>query len=72
MKNIFGGLIEFESEDELQSFISQMTNEDALSIIEKALEYSYKNNIYTIQETYVIYNSLTKLKNINNENLDFR
>lgn len=64
MENIFGGLIEFESEEELQSFVLQLTNEDALSIIEKALEYSHKNNIYTLQETYVIYNSLTKLKTI--------
>lgn len=65
MENIFGGLIEFESEKELQSFIFEMSNKDAISLIEKALEFSHKNNIYTLQETYVICESLKVLKNYN-------
>lgn len=62
MENIFGGMIEFSSEKEFENFITQIETNDAVSIIEKAIEYAYKNNVYTIQETYFIYKILKKLK----------
>lgn len=62
MDNIFGGLIEFPSEKEFEDFINQMDKENALSIIEKAIEFAYQNNVYSVQETYFIYKSLKKLK----------
>lgn len=62
MENIFGGMIEFQNEEEFESFVSEINQENALKIIEKAIEYAYLNNMFTVQETYVIYKSLKKLK----------
>lgn len=63
MENIFGGLIEFPSEKEFDEFLNGIDKKTALSIIEKAIEYSYQNNLYTQQETYFIYKSLKLLRN---------
>ena len=63
MENIFGGLIEFPSEKEFDEFLNDMDKKTALSIIEKAIEYSYQNNLYSQQETYFIYKSLKLLRN---------
>jgi hypothetical protein len=62
MDSIFGGLIEFPTEKDFDEFVQKMDESDALSIIERALEYSHNQNIYTVQETYFIYKSLKKLK----------
>lgn len=62
MENIFGGMIEFQNEEEFESFVSEINQENAFKIIEKAIEYAYLNNMFTVQETYVIYKSLRKLK----------
>jgi hypothetical protein len=62
MENIFGGMIEFQNEEEFESFVSEINQENAFKIIEKAIEYAYLNNMFTVQETYVIYKSLKKLK----------
>ena len=62
MDMIFGGLIEFPSEKEFEDFIHQMNDGDALSILEKAIEFAYQNNLYTVKETYFIYKSLKKIK----------
>ena len=72
MNTIFGGLIEFPSEKEFEDFLQQMNESDGLSIIEKAIEHAYQNNVYTVQETYFIYKSLKKIKdgfNIRNAEL---
>lgn len=62
MENIFGGLIEFESEKEFDEYMKNMSSKESLVIIEKAIEYAYMNNLYTQQETYCIYKSIKKLK----------
>jgi hypothetical protein len=62
MENIFGGLIEFENEKEFDEYMKNMTPEESLIIVEKAIEYAYMNNLYTQQETYCIYKSIKKLK----------
>lgn len=62
MDNIFGGLIEFPNEEEFDSFVKGMDKSSALLIIEKAMEYSHSQNIFSVQETYFIYKSLKKLK----------
>lgn len=67
MENIFGGMIEFQSEEEFDNFVSNINGENSLKIIEKAIEYAYMNNVYSVQETFCIYKSLKKLKDkINN------
>jgi hypothetical protein len=62
MENIFGGLIEFESEKEFDEYMKKMTPRESLVIIEKAIEYAYMNNLFTQQETYCIYKSNKNLK----------
>ncbi len=62
MENIFGGLIEFNNEKEFDSFVKKMDKSDAISIIERAIDYSHSQNVFSIQETYFIYKSLKKLK----------
>lgn len=62
MENIFGGLIEFESESEFDKFISEMDVNEAVSIIERAIEYAHKQDVYNVQETYFIYKTLKTLK----------
>jgi len=59
MENIFGGMIEFQNEEEFESFVSEINQENAFKIIEKAIEYAYLNNMFTVQETYVIYKTGT-------------
>lgn len=67
MENIFGGLIEFETENEFDEFVKGINEKNALSIIEKAIEYGHHNNLYTVQETYFIYKCLKKLKDYANK-----
>ncbi len=72
MENIFGGLIEFESEKDFDEFLSKMNQESAMSIIEKSLEYAHNQNVFSVPETYFIYKSLKKIKdgfNIGNAEL---
>jgi hypothetical protein len=66
MESIFGGLIEFENQDEFDNFMLSINKENALKIIEKSIEFAYQNNMFSVQETYCIYKSLRKLKD-NNE-----
>ncbi len=63
MEEIFGGLIEFEKEEDFNDFINKTNNrDDVISIIEKSIEYAYRKGTYTVQETYFIYKCLKKLK----------
>jgi hypothetical protein len=68
MESIFGGLIEFDAENEFEEFVKDINKKNALSIIEKAIEYGHQNNLYTVQETYFIYKCLKKLKEDANKN----
>jgi hypothetical protein len=68
MESIFGGLIEFDTENDFDEFVKDINEKNALSIIEKAFEYGHHNNLYTVQETYFIYKCLKKLKDNANKN----
>ena len=68
MESIFGGLIEFPTEKDFDEFVQNMHNSDALSIIERAIEFAYQQNTFSVQETYFIYKSLKKLKQQNGLN----
>lgn len=62
MESIFGGLIEFESEDEFMDFLKTMDKSEALTIVEKAIDFASNQDVFNVQETYYIYKSLKKLK----------
>jgi len=72
MENIFGGLIQFESDVEFDEFMGNMSSSDSLKIIETAIEYAYQHNLFTQQETYSIYKSLKKLKENENQTSNLR
>jgi hypothetical protein len=62
MENIFGGLIEFKSKNEFDSFIENISKEDALQIVEASISYGQQNGLYTLEESHSLYKCLTKLK----------
>jgi homoaconitase/3-isopropylmalate dehydratase large subunit len=72
MDTIFGGLIEFESQREFNTFVNKMTKEDSMKIIELALEYGTKTGLFSMEENVAIYNSLQNLKTDENKESDLR
>lgn len=64
METIFGGLLEFSTEKELETFLETINDVNSLNIIETALNFGHRNGIYDIQESHIVYVCLQKLKNI--------
>jgi hypothetical protein len=62
MENLFGELVEFEDKNELDKFINNITKDEALLIVEKAIEFLFLSNMFTMQESHVLYKAITKLK----------
>ncbi len=64
MTSIFGGFLEFKSQEELTNFINTFDIEGAMKILEVSIDYGMKNGIYSLEEAYCLYMCLTKLKSI--------
>ena len=62
MENIFGGLIEFKSKNEFDSFIDEMDTISTIQIIEASIMYGQQNGLYTLEESHILYKCLSKLK----------
>lgn len=62
MENIFGGLIEFETEQELDDFLKNVDEVSSFKVIEAAIEYAYVKGVFTQEETYCVYKSMKKLR----------
>lgn len=62
MGHMFGELLEFNSKEELNEYIEKMEVGDALTLLETALTWSQQNGLYTIDESFIIYKSLEKLR----------
>jgi hypothetical protein len=62
MENIFGGLIEFKSKNEFNSFIDEMDTISTIQIIEASIMYGQQNGLYTLEESHILYKCLSKLK----------
>lgn len=62
MESIFGGLIEFDSQNELNEYVENMDTLSAIQIIEKQIEYVASHGGFTIVESHVLYKCLNKLK----------
>jgi hypothetical protein len=62
MENIFGGLIEFKSKKEFNSFIDEMDTISTIQIIEASIMYGQQNGLYTLEESHILYKCLSKLK----------
>lgn len=59
--NMFGGLLEFSKQEELNKFLDEMSSLDAIRIIEVGLEYGLKNGLYSLSESHILYLSLIKI-----------
>lgn len=68
MKNeIFGGLLEFNNEEQLIEFLKNMDLKISIKVIEAALEYANSRGTYTLQEAYCIFLCLGQLKKLTEE-----
>ncbi len=67
MSNIFGGFIEFETDEDLNDFIENVDKESALKIIEACVNYGVANGFYSLQENHYLYKCLNKLKETINQ-----
>jgi len=65
-KAIFGGLIEFESQEKLKEFIENIDSQMSVKIIEGAMEYGLKSGLFNLEEAYCMYNCLNVIKNCAN------
>lgn len=63
MESIFGGLIQFEEKKQFDVFVESINEENSLKVIELALLFSLKNGLYSFEESHIIYQCLSKLKN---------
>jgi hypothetical protein len=73
MKEILGGLIEFKNAQELVEFVETMKRDTSMKIIEGSLDYGQKNGLFTLEEAYCIYKSLTIIKDtVNNYGNGFK
>jgi hypothetical protein len=68
MESIFGGLIEFDSQKELNEYVENLDVFSATQIIEKQIEYVASHGGFTIVESHVLYKCLIKLKEDANKN----
>lgn len=73
MENIFGGLIEFDTQKQFDDFVESMDEPHALKIVEVAIKYGLNNGLYSMEEVHCLYKCLSKLKenenNIETDNL---
>ena len=66
MENIFGGLIEFDTQKDFDYFVESLDKESAIKIIEVGINYALSNGLYSMGETFCLYKCISKLKE--NEN----
>jgi hypothetical protein len=66
METMFGGLFEYVNDEKLNEFIERADKESALQIIETSIEYSLKNGLFSLEESFILYKMLKKLKEIEN------
>lgn len=67
MKELFGGLLEFEDSQKLIEFVETMNMNMSIRIAEISLDYGQKNGLYTLEEAYTIYKCLSILKRCVND-----
>ena len=62
METIIGGRLEFENLDDLLESMETLEKEDAIRIIETALDYAVAVRNFDMREAYVLYKCIIKLK----------
>lgn len=62
MGEIFGGLLEFDNQEKLTNFVNNADKVMATKVIESALTYCQENGMFSLEESFVLYTMLNKLK----------
>lgn len=62
MESIFGGIVEFQSKEQLNGLTNELTKGMAIKMIEASLEYCNKSGMFSLDEAHILYKSLLKLK----------
>lgn len=62
MNEMFGGLLSFENQEKLTNFITNADKDIATKVIESAITYCQQEGMFSLEESFVLYNMLNKLK----------
>jgi hypothetical protein len=62
MEQMFDGLFSYENSDKLDEFTKLADKETAFKMIEMSLMYCQQNGVFTMEESFLIYKMLNKLK----------
>lgn len=69
MENIFGGLLQFDGEKDLDTYLEKITKHDAFKLIELSVIYSQKSGLYNLSESHLLYKCLKKLNESQNNDV---
>jgi hypothetical protein len=64
MKAIFGGFLEYISDEKLLAYTETMDNQMAINMIEAAFQYGVKSGLYNLEEAHCLYKCLLQMKNL--------
>lgn len=62
MKNLFGGVIEFDDDEKMEDVINRLTVKFSVVLIEQAITYALKSGAFDLEEAYILYKCLSKIK----------
>ena len=68
MNSIFDGLLEFQTQEDFDSFIESMDKISAIKILELSIITNQQRGVYSLEESHCLYKCLTKLKEDANQN----
>jgi hypothetical protein len=62
MKTLFNGLINIDITEDMDNFIDNLNKDVLFKLIESAINVAQLNGQYTLEESFIIYKTLNKLK----------
>jgi hypothetical protein len=62
MKTLFNGLINIDLTEDMDNFIDNLNKDVLFKLIESAINVAQLNGQYTLEESFIIYKTLNKLK----------
>jgi hypothetical protein len=62
MEQMFGGLFEYTTPEKLDEFIERADKKSAIEIIEASVTFCQQNGVYSLEESFLLYKMLKKLK----------
>lgn len=68
-KGMFGGLLEFPNQKEMELFIDSLDKDSAVKILEMSINHCIHLGVFDLSETFCLYKSLSKLKEKDEEKI---